>query len=119
MRTVVHGIRGRLVRKLVEDHLPSGQSAFTWDGNDDAAYAVAAGVHFCRMVTGSEEAPEKIVLLRAASPARRTSRRACACSSDGTVQGMFVISVGRRHMTSGFDSAVEQLQHQLQTEIAA
>lgn len=52
---------GRLVRTLLETHLPNGPFEITWDGRDAVGRPVAVGVYFARAMQGSGAATLKII----------------------------------------------------------
>jgi trimeric autotransporter adhesin len=62
----VYDVGGRYVRTLVDRDHATSKEMFTasWDGRDDAGQAVASGVYFCRMVSGSFTDTRKMVLLK-------------------------------------------------------
>ena len=63
-RLTVYDIRGRRVRDLVTDRLPTGTNSIQWDGKDNTGQPVSAGVYFYQLVTGGKSYSQKIVLLR-------------------------------------------------------
>jgi flagellar hook assembly protein FlgD len=63
-RLDVFDLRGRLVRKLVDEPLDGGVTRVTWDGRDHAAREVATGIYFCRFVTENKTIARKILLVR-------------------------------------------------------
>jgi hypothetical protein len=55
---------GKLIRTLVDRHLPATNHEVTWDGRDDRGAAVASGVYFYRLVAADQRAIKKMVLLK-------------------------------------------------------
>ncbi len=60
----VYDLRGRLVRTLVAADRPAGWQQAVWDGRDDAGIAVASGVYFYRLESGSFLRSRKMLLLK-------------------------------------------------------
>lgn len=52
---------GRLIRTVLEGDLPAGDGTVEWNGRDDQGQAVAAGIYFSRVQTGSGEMNGRIV----------------------------------------------------------
>jgi hypothetical protein len=53
-------VRGRLVRTLLAQPVPTGRSEISWDGRDDAGAPAPAGTYFLRLQTPFGELSEKI-----------------------------------------------------------
>jgi hypothetical protein len=64
VRVDVHDAGGRRVRTLVEQRVPGGRHAVSWDGRDDRGSAVASGVYFIELVAGGAKVTRKVELLR-------------------------------------------------------
>jgi hypothetical protein len=60
----VYDPQGRLVRRLVDAHLPAGPAQFEWDGLDDRGTAVSSGVYFYSLHADKRTATRKLLLLR-------------------------------------------------------
>ena len=60
----VHGVDGRLVRRLLDGRVGAGAHDVTWDGRDEAGREVASGVYFHRLVAGGEVRTGKMILAR-------------------------------------------------------
>jgi len=60
----IYDAAGRLVRRLVDDVLPSARHAVVWNGRDDGGAPVASGVYFVRLVARDRASIKKIVLLK-------------------------------------------------------
>ncbi len=60
----VYDVAGRLIRRLTDGPLPSGEHRFVWDGRDREGRPVGAGVYFCVAEAGGESAARKIVIVR-------------------------------------------------------
>jgi hypothetical protein len=63
IRLVLHDVRGRVVRTLVDAPLPAGERTATWDGRDARGVHVSAGVYWLRLVTPETTSSRKIVVL--------------------------------------------------------
>jgi len=59
----VYDVRGRLVRELARGRFPAGTAVRNWDGTDDHARRVGAGVYFARLRVGNETAARRLVRL--------------------------------------------------------
>lgn len=59
----IYDVRGRRVRTLVRDALPSGSTTIVWDGTDAHGVAVPTGVYWARMVVGRQVRTQKLVRL--------------------------------------------------------
>jgi len=55
---------GRLVRKLTDGMVESGEHHVQWDGLDEKAVAVASGIYFIKIRSGDFSATRKLVLAR-------------------------------------------------------
>jgi len=55
---------GRLVRKLTDGIVETGEHHVLWDGLDERAVAVASGIYFIKMRSGNFLATRKLVLAR-------------------------------------------------------
>ena len=63
-RVVVYNLRGQRVRTLLDANVPQGTTRVAWDGTDDSARRVGAGVYFCTARQGGHESSRKVVLVR-------------------------------------------------------
>ncbi len=61
---IVYDIAGRRVRTLVDEHRKADRYLVQWNGRDDNGVSIASGVYFCRMVSGSYQSTQKLVLLK-------------------------------------------------------
>jgi hypothetical protein len=61
---VIYGVSGSVVRTLVDQKLPAGESTFVWDGRDASGEPVASGVYFYRLTVGGDSATRKMTLLK-------------------------------------------------------
>ena len=61
---VVYDVLGRKVTTLVDGYLESGTHHVIWDARDANGGAMASGVYFYRLVTGTRQANRKMVLLK-------------------------------------------------------
>lgn len=64
VRLGVYDVSGRLVRMLIDQELPPGSYEFDWNGADEQGRAVEAGLYFCRLGVGGEEAVERVIRVR-------------------------------------------------------
>ena len=60
----VYDAAGNLVRTLEAGSADSGMHTVAWDGKDEMGSDVSAGVYFCRLSAGAEDAAGKMILLR-------------------------------------------------------
>jgi len=60
----IYDTAGRLIKILEQKTKEPGRYETVWRGNDDAGRAVASGIYFCRITTGSFSQTRKIVYLR-------------------------------------------------------
>jgi hypothetical protein len=60
----VYDIQGRLVKRLVNDKLPSGNYLLKWEGTNDYGSKVVSGVYFCSGRIGGKAITVKMVLLK-------------------------------------------------------
>ncbi len=60
----VYDLGGRLVRTLVDEPLAPGYHSVGWDGKNSSGEDLAAGVYFCRLISGEFTAVKKMVVLR-------------------------------------------------------
>ncbi len=64
VRVAIYDVRGRLVRRLVDQHLPAGTHEHTWRGTDLAGEAVASGIYVLRLQTDQGHVHQKLTLLK-------------------------------------------------------
>lgn len=60
----VYDVQGRRIRHLLDDRLPAGRSAVSWDGKDDEGRSVVSGVYFWQLKSTSGEATQRMLLMR-------------------------------------------------------
>jgi hypothetical protein len=60
----IYDARGKLVRSLKDEALPSGLHEVTWNGRDNNGLSVATGVYFVRFAAGDYETTQKIVMIK-------------------------------------------------------
>jgi serine protease len=60
----VYDIRGRLVKRLVEDRQDGGEHTVTWNGRDERGARVASGMYLIRLEAAGEKRVVKAVLLK-------------------------------------------------------
>jgi hypothetical protein len=60
----IYDVDGRLVTRLVDANLPAGTYRAEWNGCDAFGRPVAAGVYYCRLQSGRQEATKTLILLR-------------------------------------------------------
>jgi subtilisin family serine protease/subtilisin-like proprotein convertase family protein len=63
-RLSIFDMRGMLVRRLLEGHLPTGLHKVVWDGKNGSGQAVSSGTYFYRLETGSQILSRKMLLVR-------------------------------------------------------
>jgi hypothetical protein len=64
-RLSIYDVAGRLVRRVVEEQLPSGDYIFRWDGFDATQRRANAGIYFYRLQAGAFNQTRKMVYLGA------------------------------------------------------
>ncbi|MBD3366630.1 MAG: T9SS type A sorting domain-containing protein [Candidatus Eisenbacteria bacterium] len=64
VRLDLYDVTGRHVRTLVDERLPAGEHAASWDGRADDGRPCSAGVYFARLSAGEESVSGKLVKLR-------------------------------------------------------
>lgn len=64
VRVRVHDVRGRLVRTLTDELLPSGQHQVIWDGTDRSGRRVASGTYYLRLEADDRVETRKVSLLK-------------------------------------------------------
>jgi hypothetical protein len=64
VRIAIYDVQGALVRRLVDETMPTGSHQARWNGVDDRGRSVASGVYFVRMIAGSYTEVRKIVMLK-------------------------------------------------------
>ena len=60
----VYNCRGQRVRTLVDAEKAPGTYQVSWDGSDDRGHAVASGIYFCEIRSGTERHVRKVALIR-------------------------------------------------------
>jgi flagellar hook assembly protein FlgD len=60
----VYNSLGKEITTLVNEYLPSGKQAITWDGKDNNGNTVSSGVYFIQMTAGVYRQTIKAVLLK-------------------------------------------------------
>lgn len=63
-RLAVYDAQGRLIRTLLDERLPAGETLASWDGRDERGAAAASGVYFARLETDKGVQTTKLSLLR-------------------------------------------------------
>ncbi|MEZ5065870.1 MAG: T9SS type A sorting domain-containing protein [bacterium] len=63
VRATIYDVGGRLVRVLVDERLPAGRHARTWDRRDRSGRVVSSGMYFLRVDAGEQRAHRKIVVM--------------------------------------------------------
>jgi hypothetical protein len=62
-RVEVYDLQGRMVKRLVNQWLPAGHNAVTWDGTDAQGRRAAAGVYFSRVASAGLRTGKRLVKL--------------------------------------------------------
>jgi hypothetical protein len=60
----LHDASGRLIRTLVDGHLPAGQTPLVWDGCDETGSRAAAGAYWARLRAGGQQRALRLILVR-------------------------------------------------------
>ena len=61
---VLYDVMGRRVRRLLHAERPAGIHEIFWNGRDDSARMLPAGVYLMRMTAGSYTATQKLIVVR-------------------------------------------------------
>jgi len=64
VRVEIFDLRGRLVRRLVDERLPAGRYERTWDGADTHGGKVSSGSYLLRMITSGAAQTARVTLLK-------------------------------------------------------
>ena len=64
VRLFIYDIRGRLVRRLVNEEKDPGRYQVHWDGRDDRGASVSSGVYLYRLQAGDFVSTKKMVMVR-------------------------------------------------------
>jgi hypothetical protein len=64
VRLSVHGLDGRLVARLVDEELPAGSHAVSWNGRDHRGRPLASGVYLVALQTGEGLSTTKVALVK-------------------------------------------------------
>jgi hypothetical protein len=64
VRIAIYDVKGSLVRRLVDETMPSGEHQARWNGRDDAGQPASTGIYFVRMIAGSHTEVRKIAMLK-------------------------------------------------------
>ncbi len=64
VRLGIYDLQGRLVRRLVDGHLPAGSHGIVWDGRDRSGRTVGSGVYLYRFLAAGLEETRKIMLVK-------------------------------------------------------
>jgi len=64
VEAAVYDLRGQLVRRLANQWMEPGPRNLVWNGRDGRGRWVAAGVYLVRVRAGTQQATERVVLLR-------------------------------------------------------
>ena len=64
VRLGLYGVRGRLVRALVDGERPAGTHSVRWDGRDAAGRPAAAGLYFLRLEAAGEAVSGRVARVR-------------------------------------------------------
>lgn len=60
----IYSMAGRLVRRLIDAKMPTGEHAVTWDGRGEHGESLGSGVYFCRIEVPGQSEQKKLVLLK-------------------------------------------------------
>ncbi len=64
VRIEIYGVRGRLVKRILDERVERGQHEVKWEGRDSQGRPVASGLYFCRLFTPEVTRSVKMVLIR-------------------------------------------------------
>ncbi|HEU4930072.1 MAG TPA: FlgD immunoglobulin-like domain containing protein [Candidatus Krumholzibacteria bacterium] len=60
----IFDVRGRLIRRLLDQALPAGSHSRSWDGKDNDGATVQSGVYFYRLTAGGQSQAKKMIILK-------------------------------------------------------
>ena len=60
----IYDIQGRLVKRILNKNLPSGNYLYKWDGSNDSGMKVSSGVYITDLKVGDQIKSLKIILLK-------------------------------------------------------
>jgi hypothetical protein len=60
----IYNMAGKLVRRLADAEMQSGEQSLTWDGRGERGESLGSGVYFCRIETPGQSDQKKLVLLK-------------------------------------------------------
>jgi hypothetical protein len=60
----IYDVRGRRVRRLMDEIVDPGHHRITWDGKDECGDHLPSGVYLYRLVTGGQSVSRKMLLLK-------------------------------------------------------
>jgi len=63
-RLSIFDMRGMLVRRLLNEDLPTGSHTAVWDGKNGSGQAVSSGTYFYRLESGRQILARKMLLIR-------------------------------------------------------
>ncbi|MFQ5628122.1 MAG: FlgD immunoglobulin-like domain containing protein, partial [bacterium] len=55
---------GRLIKTVLDGHIPAGRKTISWDGTDASGAQVASGLYFYRVISGDVVRMRKLILAR-------------------------------------------------------
>jgi hypothetical protein len=64
VRITIYDVRGRIVRKLVNQTMAAGSRQAGWDGRDDSGETVASGVYHYEFEAGNQRSRAPMLLVR-------------------------------------------------------
>jgi flagellar hook assembly protein FlgD len=64
VRLYIYDVGGRLVRRLIDEHLVGGAHQAVWDGGNDNGEPVASGIYFYRLQAGDQSTERKLQFMR-------------------------------------------------------
>lgn len=63
-RLEIYDLAGRLVRRVLSDRLPAGESVIAWDGRDGRGRSVSAGLYVARLSAGGQVRTATVAVVR-------------------------------------------------------
>ena len=61
---IIYDMRGRFIRRLVDDYLAPGSYTFQWDAKDGNGAAASSGSYICQLESGSYSTSRKLLVLK-------------------------------------------------------
>ncbi|MCD4818546.1 MAG: T9SS type A sorting domain-containing protein [Candidatus Cloacimonetes bacterium] len=61
---IVYNVKGKKVKKLINEHLPAGIHSVIWDGTDEIGNPVSSGIYLYKLKNGRYTVTKKMILMK-------------------------------------------------------